>query len=156
MKKSLVFAFLMTAATVNAQVPGYPTPGCPTCSITYGYMDGLEPSNVPVASVNQTWIVAGWGFNCYSGQVTDRIDVYYKGDDGFYKKIPTIGFLNNSVYRPDVAAVYAPFCPAVSSTTGVEIAVDASSVPVGVRDVAFVIWKGAFHTDPILYRVRFQ
>ena len=63
----LVVAFLLSAGYAQAQ-------GCPTCFVA-GNTDTPAIDGAPYPGY-----IAGWGFECGSGEGVDQIDLYYSDD----------------------------------------------------------------------------
>lgn len=127
------------------QVPGYPN-GCATC----GVVAAIDVPALPIGAlpaVPSTFLIAGWGFECESGAPVDRVDVFYSGDDGFFKAAPWwLLHLDFIVPRPDVQAAFVVACPAVARETGWQLTV-FDAVPRGVRVLRVNIWRGAYMTQ---------
>ena len=151
MNKALIAtAFIIAlglASLASAQIPGYPN-GCARCG-TYAFVDSpaTPDAKVPVATAGD-WIVAGWGFECESGQPVTRVELWYSGDDGFYKPVPYwLTGLYAGVYRPDVANAFRGACPKVTQYTGYGLQVLAGAVPVGTRALIVNAWRGPYMTQ---------
>lgn len=116
-------------------------PGCPTCGV-WSWVDLPAPEMTVSAS---NFVVQGWGFECVSGQPVDRVDVSYQDYDGHWNPLlqPASALTPYTVARPDVAYMFAPFCPNVSGYTGWQLVV-TNPPPLGLRRVAFTIWRGPY------------
>jgi hypothetical protein len=130
----------------SAQVPGYPS-GCAKCFVT-GYNDFISDGAVaqPTTTLSRSnpngYYTAGWGFQCDSGQPADRIDVFYRGDDGYF--VPVSSALWANLPRWDVVAAYAQYCPSVSSQSGYQAYFNVAAIPAGERDLIINIWKAPY------------
>lgn len=140
---AVVFAALLAfVLPVSAQVPGYPN-GCTNCGIA-SFID------FPVSGERSQdgFYIAGWGFECGSGMPANRVDVYYQGDDGFFKPAGGAGSNGNGslhygLRRPDVRAVYQPYCPTLTDRSGWHFYFNAP-VPHGTRAFVVNVWYGPY------------
>jgi hypothetical protein len=126
---------------VSAQIPGLPT-GCPTCGV-YSYVD-LPAPEVTVSASN--FVIAGWGFECFSGAVADRVDIFYQDYDGYWVPLrqPPTALNYGSVDRPDVQMAFRPYCPNVPGMTGWHLFV-TNPPPLGLRRVQINVWRGPYY-----------
>ena len=147
---------LFVAAPVFAQDPSqfdpqrWFAPGCPSCGV-HAYVD-LPHSG---SELSLSTIIAGWGFECVSGQPIDRVDVWYE-EDGFWVPIKQAdGVLNfNVIARPDVQTAYRAYCPNVALTSGWWMQL-STLPPAGARRVSFTIWRGPYYARIVrTYTVR--
>jgi hypothetical protein len=133
---SIALLFTCSVSFVHAQFNW-----CPTC-VVYANVDWATHDTI-----------AGWGFECTSGGAVDRVDVWYRGDDGqFYPVPPPVGYtlLVNATYgvsiqRPDVHDAYAGACPNVTQDEGYQQYL-ATPIPAGPRDIWVVSWRGPLYT----------
>ena len=72
----MIFA-ISALAVMLGQVPGFPN-SCAKCGVI-SYVD--VPSD-GTAVMQGALFLAGWGFECESGQAVDRVDVFYQADNG--------------------------------------------------------------------------
>lgn len=116
-------------------------PGCKTCGV-YSYVD-LPAPEVTVSATN--FVVAGWGFECFSGQAADRVDVFYQDYDGYWVPLlqPVTALNYGSVDRPDVQRAFKPFCPNVPGVTGWHM--NVVNAPLGLRRFQFNVWRGPYY-----------
>lgn len=138
--KRLYLSFALVALALisaKAQVPGYPS-GCPSCVV-------LE--NIDWATHT---MVAGWAFECTSGQTVTRIEAWYQTDAGAWVMAPVlpngqVSFVNEfmqvPIPRPDVAAVFAPWCPSMTANAGFHYYF-AEPLPAGARQIYLTMWRG--------------
>lgn len=137
----VALAFLAPAA---AQIPGYPN-GCATCAV-YGWIDSPAQGAIPTVSQSKVWVIGGWGFQCYNGQPADRVDVAYRGDDGYFHG--AFGTWNLTFgERPDVTYAYGGLCPNMTNTlVGFSALYGyASRIPLGEREVSIGVWRGPYY-----------
>lgn len=135
----------------HAQTPN-PAPGCANCGMrSYVDIPGTRDAHGGL-------FIAGWGFECASGQPADRVDVWWQQDDGFFAPAGGAGthgngLLTYGLYRPDVLQHYAPYCPASNGMVGWHFYFTAQ-VPPGTRQVKINVWRGPFmetHTRVVLF-----
>lgn len=134
----VVAALLLTSSAASAQtVPGYPG-GCPSCVVL---------SNIDWATHS---VVAGWAFECTTGEAVNRVEAWYQTDAGPWvpaKILPNgqVSFVNEfmqvPIPRPDVAGVFAPWCPRVTPNAGFHYYF-AEPLPVGPRYIYVTTWRG--------------
>ena len=103
----MIFA-ISALAVMLGQVPGFPN-SCAKCGVI-SYVD--VPSD-GTAVMQGALFLAGWGFECESGQAVDRVDVFYQSDNGDFVPAGGAGVHGNGelyagLYRPDVQAAFAP------------------------------------------------
>lgn len=100
----------------------------------------------PETLLSADGLLAGWGFECYTGAATDRVDVWYQGDDGNFVPVQTPGAatLYPGLYRPDVRAAFAGACPNVTPWVGWHVYVHAP-IPSGRRTLAINVWRGPYY-----------
>ncbi len=146
-----VIAFVL-ALSVPAQAQWYGG-ACAKCGVI-SYVD--IPSETSVAVVPQNLLMlAGWGFECVSGQPLSRIEFWYQGDDGYFHPAHQQGdtWILTGVYRPDVWNAYNLHCPMVTGYSGWHLYVRPGLVPVGTRSVAVVLWYGNAYYNTHFRRV---
>ncbi len=112
----------MSIAAAHAQAP----PPAPADFVVVGSLDvvidGVNGGDQPTTS--DPVIVAGWTFECRSGlqpktQRLGEIHAFYKSiDKPAEDPVEVKASLLLTVARPDVAAVYQPYCPAVGANVG--------------------------------------
>lgn len=136
-----VVVALACSLGVSAQIPGLPN-GCPTCGVV-SYVDLPAPEATVSASA---FTLQGWGFECFSGRVADRVDIHYQDYDGYWRPLlqPVTALHYGSIARPDVEAVYQPYCPNVGTMTGWSLAV-TNPPPLGLRRVQINVWRGPYY-----------
>lgn len=147
MRKLLLVCALATLCLVSSSPVS--ARQCPAC-VVESYIDIPDPSTLPVVGTAQPWGVAGWGFLCESGQATHRVDLFYRGDDGFDHPIPSSALTNYwDLNRPDVSTAFASACPNVyGHWTGYTVIIAGSAVPVGTRLITVNTWVGPYlHTE---------
>ena len=147
---SLALGFALITSTAFAQVPGFPN-GCRDC-VVYSYVDDA-PDGATVAAAGLTF--EGWGFECNSGQGIDRVDVWFQDYEGIYHPLEQgDGALTHGIYRPDVRAHYAPYCPNVTGDSGWRLTLN-NPPPTGLRRLVINVWRGPiFQTHERLYLVK--
>jgi hypothetical protein len=138
----MIFA-LSALAVMLGQVPGYPN-NCTRCGVI-SYVD--IPAN-GAGVVEGSLYIAGWGFECESGQPADRVDVFYQGDNGDYVPAGGAGAHGNGdlyqgLARPDVQAAFRGHCPTLGGYTGWHFYF-THAVPPGTRQLAINVWRGAY------------
>jgi hypothetical protein len=126
----VVVAVLLSAGYAQAQ-------GCPTCFVA-GNTDipAMDGSAYP-------GYIAGWGFECGSGEGVDQIDIYYSDDtspEGIRRvKDYVIYFAQD---RPDVMNYFVPYCPRVHSNTGWAV-YPTTPIPSGHRMIWIVMKRAS-------------
>lgn len=136
-----VVALLLALGGLSAQIPGYLN-GCSTCAV-YGWVD--TPGDNTTLDRAQPYYIGGWGFQCYTGQPVDRVDVFYAGDDGFDHVVLGSSIVDYG-YRGDVNAAYSGTCPAVSTASvGFSAVFPVADIPAGTRLVKFNLWRGPYY-----------
>jgi hypothetical protein len=130
-------------AVMLGQVPGFPN-NCAKCGVI-SYVD--IPSD-GTGVLQGSLYLAGWGFECESGQAVDRVDVFYQSDNGDFVPAGGAGAHGNgalyaSLVRPDVKAAFGAHCPNLGGTSGWHFYF-TKSVPPGVRQLAINVWRGAY------------
>ena len=134
-------------ADVFGQIPNLPN-GCAKCG-TRSYVDlppdpAAQPS-VPVVEADADWWVAGWAFECVSGRLVDRVDVYASNDDGTFAPVQWWRTeLTTGIPRPDVEAAFQTACPKVQYATGYGLKVMSGAVPTGTRVIRVLAWSGPY------------
>lgn len=143
--KKLVFVVATALAVItlvtgqlSAQIPGLPN-GCSNCGVV-GWIDIPKEGTTPTVSATG-FMIGGWGLECASGRATDRVDVYYSGDDGFDRPAKPTRFTDYTLPRPDVFRQFLPSCTQVTGTSGFQAYV--TGVPVGDRTLRINIWREA-------------
>lgn len=130
-------ALVGSARSTNAQtVPGYPG-GCPSC-VVLGNIDWATHD-----------MIAGWAFECTSGQVVNRVEAWYQTDDGGWVPAKVwrdrVSFVNEFTFvpiaRPDVANIFIPWCPMVTANAGFHYYF-AEPIPAGARSIYVTTWRG--------------
>lgn len=133
------------AVGVSAQIPGYPN-GCARCGVrsfidTPG--DSTDAAFLPV--VSGEWIIGGWGFECQSGRLADRVEVSYSNDRGFYAPVPTyLTRLETGIARPDVQAAFNAGCLDTPHDAGFHLRLYPGAIPSGVRVLVITVWRGPY------------
>jgi hypothetical protein len=117
-------------------------PGCPGCGV-YSYVDSPTPEQTVSAS---NFVIEGWGFECVSGLVADRVDLSYQDYDGYWRPLlqPAYTLNYGSIPRPDVWMAYRPACPGVPANSGWHLLV-TNPPPVGLRRVLITVWHGPYY-----------
>lgn len=142
---SLVLIVLLTTVA-SAQIPGYPN-GCARCGV-YGYVDTPAAPDTSIPTVTGEWVIAGWGFECESGDAVDRVDLWSSDDDGYFKPVPYwLTRLEPGIERPDVAAAFVSHCPRVSYRSGYGVYIQAGAVPAGTRVIIINAWRGPYYSQ---------
>jgi len=139
----VVFALVAVIAPLHAQSPSSAlalTPAPPDFYID-GYIDRVE-----VVPGSGRVVLLGWAFECRSGlqPATQRLGAFSvhftaPGQSNVIPATMTIGIGE----RPDVAAVYEPYCPAVGQHVCYAITVPAPSAGVWTARLSWVTWDGA-------------
>lgn len=147
---ALALGLALITSTAFAQVPGYPS-GCKDC-VVYSWVDTPSDGDTVEAS-NLTF--EGWGFECFSGQVINRVDVFYQDYDGFYRPLKQGDWtLTTGLPRQDVQDAYSGHCRNVSTYTGWRLTLN-NPPPPGLRRIAINIWRGPlFETHHRLYLIK--
>lgn len=116
-------------------------PGCPGCGV-YSYVDRPEPE----VTVNaDAFTLKGFGFECGSGEVAERVDVWYQDYDGQWQTIrPQAIEFYPGLRRTDVQKVYRPFCANVTAESGWHAYVTLPDDVRGLRRFKIIVWKGAY------------
>jgi hypothetical protein len=138
----MVAACIGTPAIASAQaawtapVYNWGSGWCPTC---YVFMNVDTPNlSTPFAGT-----IAGWGFECATGQPIDRVDVYYSSETVFKRADSYL--MNGTIDRPDVMAYFLKSCQRTSSTTGWTVGF-RTPIPSGTWRISVVTWKGMVST----------
>ncbi len=123
-------AVLLSAGYAQAQ-------GCPTCFVAGN-------TDIPaVDGAGYQGYIAGWGFECGSGEGVDQIDIYYSDEtasNGIRRvKDYVIYFAQD---RPDVMNHFVRNCPRVHSNTGWAV-YPSTPIPSGHRTLWIVMKKAS-------------
>jgi hypothetical protein len=89
------------------------------------------------------FVMAGWGFERFSGMPVDRVDVSYQDYDGGWHQVKTTEFYFGYWLRYDVMTAYRPYYPNVPATTGWSLKV--IGVPPGLRRIHVNVWRGPYY-----------
>jgi hypothetical protein len=123
-------------------------PGCPSCGV-HAAIDWVQ--NADVDGVTRP-IVAGWGFECVSGQPVDRVDVFaLRGSTG---TALAVDLRWQQIPRPDVQAASVVGCPRVTRESGFGVVV-LGAIPEGTTALRINVWRGPYFqgtTIPVLVR----
>ncbi len=105
-------------------------------------------ANVDMPNLATPWAetIEGWGFWCPTGELVDRVDVYYWKPGAPLRRAKT-HVQSNHLPRPDVQQYFRAFggCPAVPDDTGWRLAFD-ESIPPGTWTMSIVWWHGSVST----------
>lgn len=142
----ILFALVATVVAsigVAAQVPDYQN-GCARCGIT-SFID--YPASNASADSGAIYL-AGWGFECESGRAADRVDVFYRGNDGNFVPAGGAGTHGNGalywgIGRPDVQNAFRQHCPSVTANVGWHFYF-TTPLPAGARELAINVWYGPY------------
>lgn len=137
----------LTSADASGQIPNLPN-GCAKCGAR-GYVDvppdPASQTSVPVVAHGADWLVAGWAFECVSGRLVDRVDLYASNDDGTFAPVPWWRTeLTTGIPRPDVTAAFQSACPNVRFDAGYGLRVMSGAVPSGTRVIRAIAWSGPY------------
>ena len=136
---------VIVAATVApASAQPAPPADLPRDYLIAGYLDRAVVSDGRA-------LLQGWVFECRSGlqpvsQRVGSVSVHYAapGREPFIPR--TIALAAGE--RPDVAAVYQPFCPSVGNRTGYAIVTEAPPAGTWTARVAWVTFDGRDRQTP--------
>jgi hypothetical protein len=136
-----VLVALALSSGLTAQIPGLPN-GCPTCGV-YSYVDTPAPEATVSAS---NFVLQGWGFECFSGAVADRVSIFYQEYDGTWTPLlqPSTALQYGTIDRPDVWSTYRGLCPNVPGMTGWSLLL-TNPPPLGLRRVQINVWRGPYY-----------
>jgi hypothetical protein len=146
LKRILFAAFVLLgfASTAHAQVvdPSQFDPtkwiggSCQLCGVQ-SWVDIAAPAP-------GGFLVAGWGVECVSGRAANRVDVFYRGDDGFDHQILGDWQWLGVVERKDAQAYLLPMCPNATSLSGFHV-YSQTPIPSGNRLITINVWRGPYY-----------
>lgn len=142
--KRILFATLVALAI---SVTYTRAQGCPSCFVV-SWIDA--PGNGDTVSNSAGWWIGGWGFLCESGHPVERVDVYYRGDDGYFRPAGATVLYSN-LYRPDVINAFVAGCPNLYGKDVGWMAFPNGSVPPGFRELAINVWVGPYYQTHMRY-----
>lgn len=140
---TLAAAILLSQAQYDPQT--WFQQACPTCKVET-YVDLPAQSS----TIHALTVFQGWGFQCNSGQLPERVDVWVEGADSAWTPLPASSVtlvVGNA--RPDVAVAFSAACPNVPGNTGWTVWVRWPSGLTGAHRVLLNVWRGPFHTAQI-------
>lgn len=147
--KTLYLSFVLAALCLVASASFVSARQCPSC-VVQSYVDIPAANAQPTVGSYQPWGVAGWGFLCESGIATHRVDLFYRGDDGYDHPIAYAALTNYwDINRPDVVTAFVGTCPNVyGHWTGYTVQIAGGAVPPGTRLITVNVWvEPYFHTE---------
>lgn len=154
--KRILLALLFLGIATSAHAQYEPTfPGCATCGVI-GYVD--LPSNT--STVSNTALLAGWqavegwGFEKFSGNPVNRVDIYVEDDNVINQWHPVKEPDNTSAGitpRPDVEAAFVSLFPAIFERWTGFVRWINNPLPLGAHRFQFILWWGPYHNDNLHY-----
>lgn len=137
----VVLALGLSAGATAQSLTMWGWGGCPTCRVI-SWVDIATPD-----------LLAGWGFQCQSGQAVDRFDVYYIAADGRLHRAKDAWWITG-LWRPDVANYFSGAgCPTVRVESGWHIYLP-TPIPEDAISVSVVLWRGSLY-ETHTWRVNF-
>lgn len=138
-----VVVLLTLATSANAQIGTGKRgsfPGCPTCGVLSAIDTPTAASPSPTVP-SGAFYIAGWGFECFSGAATNRVEVYYRNDDGEMVVAKTT--LIKGLARMDVQRAFSGEC-VVPWDSGFHLYFH-TPLPRGQREIYINVWRGAYY-----------